>query len=153
MRRPPGVVDAGRRHRWRSAGDERGVAVLELVLLTPVFIVMVAVVVGMGRMGLARAHIDAAARDAARAGSIARSADDAQVAARWTAVQALGDHHLTCSQLGVGVDTSQFRPGGWVRVELSCTVATADVVGLWVPGTRTMRSAGQAAVDTHRGLS
>jgi Flp pilus assembly protein TadG len=139
--------------RGRFRHDERGVAVLELVLLTPVFILMVYVVVGMGRLGMARQHIDAAARDAARAGSIARSVDDAQVAARSAAVEALGAHNLTCSDLGVGVDTSQFRPGGWVRVEVSCTVATADVAGMWTPGATTMRATSQAVVDTYRGVA
>ncbi|HSH62266.1 MAG TPA: TadE/TadG family type IV pilus assembly protein, partial [Acidimicrobiales bacterium] len=54
----------------RIGTDERGVAVLELVLLVPVFVLLLFVVVAMGRLGLARVHIDAAARDAARAGSI-----------------------------------------------------------------------------------
>ena len=149
----PGYLGRGRSSRRRWARDERGLAVLELVLLTPVFLLLVYVVVGMGRLGLARAHIDAAARDAARAGSIARSADDAEVAARSTATEALGAHHLICPEPGVGVDTTQFRPGGWVRVELSCTVAMADLIGLWAPGTRTLHAAGQAVVDTHRGAS
>ena len=133
--------------------DERGAAVLELVLLVPVFVVMVYVVVGMGRLGLARSHIDAAARDAARAGSIARSADDAHTAASAAASAALGSHHITCADLAVGVDTTEYRPGGWVRVELSCTVAMADLVGMWAPGAKTMEAQGQAVVDTFRGTA
>jgi Flp pilus assembly protein TadG len=148
---PLSCLRRGRRHR-RLRGDERGVAVLELVLLAPVFVLMVAVVVGMGRLGVARNHLDAAARDAARAGSLTRSADDAQVAARSAAVEALGTSRLTCAGMDVAVGTSRFRPGGWVRVELSCTVSLADVAGAWIPGTRTMTAASQAVVDTYRGI-
>ena len=70
-------------------------AVLELVLLVPALLVMVFVVVGLGRMGMAREHIDAAARDAARAGSIARSAGDAEAAATEAANDALASHDIT----------------------------------------------------------
>jgi Flp pilus assembly protein TadG len=133
--------------------DERGVAVLELVLLVPVFVLLVYVVVGMGRLGLARVNLDGAARDATRAGSIARSADDAVVAARTAADTALGSHSLTCADLGVGVDTAEFRPGGWVRVEVTCTVSMAELVGLWAPGDKTMQAESQAVVDSFRGVS
>jgi Flp pilus assembly protein TadG len=136
----------------RVGTDERGVAVLELVLLVPVFVLLVFVVVAMGRLGLARVHIDAAARDAARAGSIARSAADAEAAARSAATAALGARALTCANLGVGVDTAEFRPGGWVRVELTCTVAMGELVGLWAPGDKTMQADGQAVVDAYRGV-
>ena len=131
---------------------ERGMAVLELVLLAPLFVLLVYVVVGLGRLGLARQHLDAAARDAARAGSLARSAEGALTAATAAATEALGSHNLTCADLGVEVDTGQFRPGGWVRVEVSCRVGMVDLVGLWLPGTRTMTAAGQAVVDTYRGV-
>ncbi len=137
----------------RRGADERGVAVLEFVLLVPVFVLLVYVVVAMGRLGLARVNIDAAARDAARAGSIARSADGAVAAAQATAGGVLGAHDITCANLGVAVDTAEFRPGGWVRVELSCTVSMAELVGVWAPGDKTMQAQGQAAVDTFRGLS
>jgi hypothetical protein len=130
--------------------DERGVAVLELVLLVPAVLVMVFVVVGLGRMGMARENIDAAARDAARAGSIARTAGDAEAAATAAANDALGSHNITCSGMSLSVDTSDFRPGGWVRVDLSCTVSLSDLSGMWTPGTKTMQARGLAVVDTYR---
>lgn len=126
---------------------------LELVLLVPAFVLMVYVVVGMGRLGLARVNIDAAARDAARAGSIARSPADAEAAARRAANATLGTHSITCADLDVDVDTAEFRPGGWVRVEVGCTVAMGELVGMWAPGDRTMQASGQAVVDTFRGVS
>jgi Flp pilus assembly protein TadG len=126
---------------------------LEFVLLVPVMLLMVFVVVGLGRLGMARQDIDAAARDAARAGSITRSPDDAQAAATAAAHDALAAHDITCSAMSVAVDTSEFRPGGRVRVDLSCAVAMADLTGLWMPGTPTMRARGVAVVDTFRGTA
>ena len=130
--------------------DERGIAVLELVLVVPVFLVLVLFAVGMGRLGQAREDIDAAARDAARAGSLARSPADARAAAAAAASDVLATHGLTCGGFGIQVDTSDFRAGGWVRVELSCTVSMAELTGVWAPGTKTMQARGVAVVDTFR---
>ncbi len=134
----------------RPPADERGVAVLELVLLVPVFLMLVFFGVAMGRLGQAREDIDAVARDAARAGSIARSADDAQTAATTTASDVLASHGLTCAGLAVNVDTADFRPGGWVRVDVSCTISVADLAGIWAPGDKTMQARGLAVVDAFR---
>jgi Flp pilus assembly protein TadG len=129
---------------------EDGAAVLELVLVVPVFLVLVYMAVGMGRLGQAREDIDAAARDAARAGSIARSADEAQSDAQAAASDVLAAHDLTCADLVVAVDTSDFRAGGWVRVDLSCTIPFSDLIGMWAPGTKVMQSRALAVVDTYR---
>ena len=133
--------------------DERGFAALELALLVPVFLMLVFVAVGLGRLGQARQDIDAVARDAARAGSLARSAGDAEAAAQATASGVLATHDLTCANLAVNVDTSEFRPGGWVRVDVSCTVSMADLTGMWTPGNKVMEARGLAVVDTYRRAS
>lgn len=130
--------------------DERGTAVLELVLLVPVFLVLVLMAVAMGRLGQARQDIDAVARDAARAGSIARSAGDAEAAAQAAAADVLATHNLTCANLAVHVDTVEFRPGGWVRVDVSCTISFSDLTGLWAPGDKVMSARGLAVVDSYR---
>jgi Flp pilus assembly protein TadG len=132
---------------------QQGAAVLELVLLVPVFLLMVYVVVGLGRLGQAREDIDAAARDAARAGSLARSPEEAHAAAQAAATEALDTHDVICADLGVDIDTAQFRPAGWVRVELSCRVALADLVGMWTPGSKTVQARAQAVVDAFRGAT
>lgn len=130
--------------------DERGVATLELVLLMPVFVGLILFAVGMGRLGQARGDIDAVARDAARAGSIARSPDEAQAAAQAAASDVLASRNLTCADLAVDVDTSDFRAGGWVRVDVSCTIPLSQLTGLWSPGDKTMQARGLAVVDTYR---
>jgi len=134
-----------------ATGDERGTAVLELALLVPLFMMFVFVAVGLGRLGLSRGNIDAAARDAARAGSLARTSDDAVAAATAATNDSLAANNLTCADLAVNVDTGQFRPGGFVRVDVSCRVEMSDLVGMWTPGASTMSARAVAVVDTHRG--
>ena len=128
---------------------ETGTAVLELVLLVPVFMMFVFVAVGLGRLGLARGNIDAAARDAARAGSLARSAGDAEAAAIAATNDSLASHDLTCADLRVDV-THRFEAGGFVRVEVTCRVTMTDLVGMWTPGATTMKAQAVSVVDTYR---
>ena len=130
--------------------DERGVATLELVLLVPALVAFILFAVGMGRLGQARGDIDAVARDAARAGSIARSPDEAAAAAQATASDVLASRNLTCAGLAVDVDTTDFRAGGWVRVDVSCTIPLSTLTGVWAPGDRTMQARALAVVDTYR---
>ena len=136
------------RHWMRR--DERGIATLELVLLVPAFVAFILFAVAMGRLGQARGDIDATARDAARAGSIARSADEAQAAAQAAAAEVLASRNVTCADLAVDVDTSDFRAGGWVRVDLSCTIPLSDLTGVWSPGAKTMQAHALAVVDAYR---
>ena len=130
--------------------DEHGIATLELVLLVPALVALILFAVGMGRLGQARGEIDAVARDAARAGSIARTRDEAQAAAQATATDVLASRNLTCAGLAVNVDTSDFRAGGWVRVDLSCTIPLSQFTGVWSPGDKTMQARALAVVDTYR---
>ncbi|HVM03353.1 MAG TPA: TadE/TadG family type IV pilus assembly protein [Acidimicrobiales bacterium] len=130
--------------------DERGVATLELVLLVPVLVALILFAVGMGRLGQARGDIDSVARDAARAGSIARSPDEAAAAAQATASDVLASRNLTCAGLAVDVDTTDFRAGGWVRVDVSCTIPLSTLAGVWAPGDKTMQARALAVVDTFR---
>ena len=134
----------------RPTRSEDGTAALELALLTPVCILFLFVAVGLGRLGLARGNIDGAARDAARAGSQARTADEAVAAATAATNDSLAANNLTCADLAVNVDTGQFRPGGFVRVDISCRVEMTDLVGMWTPGASTMTARGLAVVDTYR---
>ena len=132
---------------------ERGSASMELVLITPAVLVLLLFVVAGGRLVLARERVDAAARDAARAGTIARSAPSAQVDARRAADSRLADAGVTCRTLDVIVDVTDFRPGGTVTTTITCTVDLADLTLLGVPGTRTITSTAVETVDTLRGVS
>ena len=131
--------------------NERGSATLELVLLTPLLLLMLLFVVFLGRMGQARNDVDRAARDAARAASIARSPLDADAAGRAAAADTLQSGGVSCRQMDVTVDTSRFAAGGDVAATVSCTVDLADVAELTVPGSRTMTASFTEPIDTFRG--
>lgn len=132
-------------------GDDRGSAAVELTLLTPLLLVLLLFVVALGRFGQARADIDGAARDAARAASLRRSAPAATAAAQETAQQALSERRITCAELNVDVDTAAFAPGGSVRVEVTCNVLLSDLSLLRLPGSKQMRGHYTAVIDTFRG--
>lgn len=130
---------------------ERGAAVVELTLLTPVFVLLLLFVVGLGRLAQARGDLEGAARDAARAASIERTAPAAAEAARSTAAATLADRDITCGDLVVAVDTSSFDPGGSVVVDMACTVSFSDLSLLRLPGSRTLSARAVEVVDVFRG--
>ncbi len=140
------------RCRWRErlGRDESGSVTAELVLLTPLLILMLLFVVALGRLSGARLEVDGAAAQAARAASIARDPATATAMATQTATAALGSDHVTCGQLTVSTDTAQFAPGGSVAVTVTCHVALSDLTGLRLPASESVTSRATAVVDTFR---
>jgi Flp pilus assembly protein TadG len=134
----------------RRAGGEDGAVATELVLLTPLLVVMLVFVVALGRLVSARIQVDGAAAQAARAASIARSPTTAATVARQTATDALSSDHVTCAALTVTTDTARFAPGGQVAVTVTCAVALSDLVGLRLPPTEQITSTSTSVVDTYR---
>src|SRR3954468_23359743 len=102
--------------------SDRGSASMELVLITPAVLVLLLFVVAGGRLVLARERVDAAARDAARAGTIARSPAAARADATAAANPRLAEAGVTCRSFEVNVDVTNFRPGGDVASTVTCTV-------------------------------
>ena len=132
-------------------GGDRGSASLELVLITPALIVLLLFVVFVGRLEQARGDVDRAARDAARAASIARSSDEARSQGEAAARSTLQSGGVTCRGLTVDVNVDDFAPGGSVVARVSCDVDFADVALLGVPGRRTLTAAFSEPVDVYRG--
>jgi len=134
-----------------GAGD-RGSAAAELVLITPLLIVILLLIVAAGRLADARLQVDSAARQAARAASLARDPAAAAAQADATARAALASEHIACSALGVSADTGAFRPGGEVTVTVSCAVSLSGLALLRLPGTETLTASFSSPVDKYRGL-
>jgi Flp pilus assembly protein TadG len=132
-------------------GDDRGNAVTETVLLVPVLLVVALFVVFVGRITSTNHDIAAAARDAARAASMAATADEATGAARDSATATLAGQYVRCDNLAVDVDTTAFTAGGNVAVSIDCTVSLADVAGLLVPGSATLHARAVEVIDRFRG--
>lgn len=132
-------------------GAERGSAAVEIVLITPLLITLLLFVVMLGRLGSARGTVDAAARDAARAASIARSPSAARSAAVDAANASTRTAGLHCGSLTVDI-TGYESPGTTIEATVSCTVPLGDLaLGLHIPATRTLTGHFLAPVDQYRG--
>jgi Flp pilus assembly protein TadG len=134
----------------RLRRDERGSVTAELVLLTPLLILMLLFVVALGRLSGARIEVNGAAAQAARAASIARDPATATAMAKQTATAALSSDHVTCAQLSVNTDTAQFQPGGSVAVTVTCTVSLGELTGLRLPASHSVTSRSVAVIDQYR---
>lgn len=133
--------------------DDRGAATTELVLLTPILIVMLLFVVALGRIAATRQDVDAAARDAARAAANARSSAAARAEGTAAAATSLREQGTTCRNLTVTVDTAAFRAGGTVTAAISCTINVGNFGSLFIPASRTITATFTAPVDYYRGVS
>lgn len=131
--------------------NQRGSAATELTLVTPLLLVFLLFVVAGGRFVGARLDVDNAAASAARAASIARDSNAATLDAQTSAQATLGAHGITCRSLDVNVDTVAFLPGGWVGVDVTCSIDISDLALLQFPGTQTVHSRFVAAIDAYRG--
>ncbi|MGH3629195.1 MAG: TadE/TadG family type IV pilus assembly protein [Acidimicrobiales bacterium] len=147
MTRPP-----TRRPR-RLQRDEAGSVTAELVLLTPLLILLLLFVVALGRLSGARLDVDGAAAQAARAASIAQDPTTASAMAQQTVTAALGSEHVTCGQLTVSTNTAQFAPGGSVAVTVTCVVGLSDLTGLRLPASESVTSTATSVIDVYRSVS
>jgi len=138
------------RARWR---DERGDSgPLELVILVPVLLALVALVVAAGRTTAAGADVTFAARVGARAAAQAGTAPAARARAEQVVAATLDDSGLACVHRSVSVDAGDLRPGGRVSVTVSCTVGLDDLADLGLTlGSRTMTATATETVDHVRG--
>lgn len=139
------------RRQGLKRGDTGGASV-ELVILTPVILLLLLFVVAGGRLADARAKVDGAARDSARAASIARTPSRARSDGSAAAESRLTAGGVECRELQVDTDTAEFRAGGRVTSTISCSVDLGDLTLLRIPGRRTVSATATEPVDFHRGI-
>jgi Flp pilus assembly protein TadG len=130
--------------------DERGLATIELVIWVPVLVTLLLFVVALGRLANARAKVDSAARDGARAASLVRNPSDAASAAEAAARDSLGSGTSICGSFSVATAGS-IVPGGQAIVTVTCGVPMSDLAPL-ISGTKTLTSRFVAPIDLYRGL-
>lgn len=136
--------------RQRHHDRERGAAAVEVVLVTPALLCLLLLVVGGGRLVDARAQVDAAARDAARAATFTRSAGAARTESLAAAKSRLAGGGVTCRSLDVVTDTAAFQPGGAVTTTVTCTVDLGDLTLLRLPGTKAISATAAEPIDVFR---
>jgi Flp pilus assembly protein TadG len=130
--------------------NERGSASLELTLMTPVLLVLLLLVVAGGRLTVARGDLDSAARDGARAASLARSPQQAHVDAVAAIDAAMDAGNIRCDNPAYDVSVGNFMPGDLVSVSVRCDVSYADLTLLPLPASRTLTADFDEVVDTFR---
>ena len=129
---------------------ERGSASAELVVCTPVLLLVALVAMAIGRLVSQQSQVVDITRAAAEAASVWPTPAAAAAAAGAAAAGELGRDGLACRSRTLAVDTSRLYPGGSVRVDLTCvvTLAVAGVPGL--PGSVTLRASATAPIETYR---
>ena len=133
-----------------SARSQSGsVGVLEVVLLTPLFMLVAMFIVEIGRIENARTDVAYAAHSAARAAA-QRASGDAAAEATAVAGATLAGEGVTCTNLRVATDTSDLLPAGAAKVTVTCTTGFADL-GLLHLGDLTVSGAAVEVVDAVRG--
>jgi Flp pilus assembly protein TadG len=126
---------------------ERGSVSAELALLTPLLLLFLLLMVGLGQLVSARLDVESAAAAAARAASQSADPGSATAAAEQSATSSIGSG--ACAHLAVSVDTTHFVPGGSVTVTIRCSVPLADVAGLHLPGSETLTSSFAEPLDRY----
>lgn len=139
-----------RRHHVAIRPDE-GSSTVELTILTPLLVALLLFVVLCGRLVSAQLDVDAAARSAVRAASLARTVPAATADAEQAAMDTLAAHGVICGQPSITVETGGLQPGGAVTVTVSCVVPLSDLALIGVPGTRTVSATSTSPVDRWRG--
>ena len=134
---------------WRN---ERGALSVEFAIVASIFFVgFLVLVVYAGRAGQASNDVRSAAHEAARSASLAATGGEASAAGTETANRNLLSSGLTCVDgSSVFVDTTDFVPGGWVTVTVSCTTRLSDLAVLSVPGSRTYTWSATEVIDVLR---
>lgn len=135
--------------------NDCGSATAEAMLaLTAIMLVILLGVAG-GRITVATAAVEAAARDAARQGSIGRSAAEAERRATSSAQDSLSGRGIRCTSVSVQVNTAGFsrRVGSpaTITATVSCSVPLNDVAFAGLPGSILRRAAFTSPLDPYRG--
>ena len=141
----------------RPRRDDRGSESVELAILLPIGVLILAMLVIGARIALAGDRISGVAGIAARDASLARSADAAAQLAISSATTALTSANLHCTNVQVTADTSGFAaPAGIpasITVKVWCTVDLSDIGVVGLPGSRTLTDTAISPLDPARDTS
>ena len=117
----PGRVSAPARRAVRAA--ERGDALVETALVTPLLLVLALGLVGVARVTQAQMGVAAVARETARAGALAATASDALARASARCREVAEGYGLTNGTLQCTVEPGGLARGGQVRAAARYEVA------------------------------
>lgn len=140
----------------RQAMSDRGSAApaLELVLITPVIVLIILVGVATGRTGSGQSRVQQAAAAGARAASTQHTPTEADAAAQSVIADSLQDQGIDCQQSTVTVDASGMAtpPGqpAHITVTVDCIVTWSDLAIPGWPGSHTVTATAASPLDPRR---
>ena len=138
----------------KSRAGDAGDATLELVILAPVVLILIGLLIAGGRASVAQGAVDAAARDAARQASIARTPAEAQATATASAKFELRQGSLDCTPVVHVTATAAFAvPVGQpsqIVARVSCTVPLSGLLLPGLPGSKTLSASFTSPLDPYR---
>lgn len=143
----------------RSQTD-RGASTIELVVMVPVVLFLMVIIAWAGQTMTVRQQIDQAARDAARAGALSLSEEQAAGRANEVLTAALGNRFADCTHTidSASIGTMDMaRDGelidiGTVDVSVLCTIRIGTLGSILggLAGDGTYRSTASEPIDTFR---
>lgn len=110
----------------RTRRDE-GNAAIELVLVAPLLLALLAVVVAAGRLVSAKYGVEAVAREAARAAAMAQDPEAAEAIARERSREVSSEFGLEPSRLRLQTEIGSFARGGPLTVRATYAVPLSDL--------------------------
>jgi len=125
---------------------------VELVVLTPVLLVVAMASLVFGRVTEARQQVVEASRAGAEAAAVLPTVGTAQWVGAMNAVIDLIDRTHTCSQVYISIDTADFVAGGSVTVHVACRVLLSDLSFPGMPGTTIVKASATAPLDPSRAV-
>ncbi|MGO9560597.1 MAG: TadE/TadG family type IV pilus assembly protein [Acidimicrobiales bacterium] len=140
------------RHGSPRGGSDRGSAAAELVLVTPLCLAFVGVFVVGSQLLLDRQQVDDAARSAVEAAVDGPTPEAATYAATVTGVANAIGNGLACSHFGVSTDTSAFRPGGEITVNVACSAKLPSLAMLALPASVQLSAKESAVLEPYRAI-
>ncbi|MCO5999257.1 TadE family protein [Actinoallomurus rhizosphaericola] len=132
------------------AVPDRGTMALEMAILTPLLVAFMMLMVGLGRIVEAHGQVDGAARDAARAASVARDRVSARSDAEQAAQATLSGSKRCRGGPRTEPDFRDWRPGGQVTVTVRCDIDLGGLSLIGLAASRTMVGTATAPLDTLR---
>jgi Flp pilus assembly protein TadG len=137
--------------RRRIRGD-LGSLTVELVVIAPILLVVALTMLIFGRVSASRQEVVEASRAGAQTAAVMSNANSAQLRAAVDAAVGISDRGHTCTNPQIVTDTSQFHPGGYVTVTVTCHVELSDIAVPGMPGSTTVQASATAPIDPYRAV-
>jgi Flp pilus assembly protein TadG len=128
---------------------QRGSMAAELTIITPLLLVFLMLLAGLGRLIDAQGQVYGAARDAARAASLQRSGPTADDAAQRAVDADLAGRCVTRPR-AVRVSADPFAPGNLVTYEVTCQASLKGLGVFAIPATKRVSARASAPLDVFR---